>query len=1390
MLSRHNRVSVTDASLARQCGNQIILGNAFAFVGPQAFDNPALRWIKNLLGGDARPEPRVVSLLGPEPTALPGATVDPTELPALSLAVATSDKALYREGRDTVNLLVADPLCPGGTVTLDLLLDGASFTRRRLGLDHNGVGTAMLGDLPAGGYEVAVSTAAADDPRCSFTVAEYRLAPLTATMAHRSLDGSELTFGLRLEAFAVPINGEVDLELTERGARLTRWRAAAADGLVQSRCTLEGEGPHALNVQLVDDPSRTATVPIVGSRKAERTLTTFCTLGYEVSGSLLPADGSREVRGVHLVEGAVRTSPLVVERVDTRRLRVEARTAVRAARAVVLDPAAPAARPGALDPGAADHPSKEDERYRKGEGLFKDKRFEESLDAFRRGRGEQENPHPFYAYYEACCLAGMGRKGEAVAALDQAVRDGWRDFEHLSGDEDLANLRGEDGFAALLGRGRREVELGDLAAGATVELDVPGPLSVVALGAYVGDAPWEGWTATLAPAGPPPLVQVDSLCEPGAPATLKVLCEAPDATVHLLVKDARLQTADTPASRLAGQLKGHVEQAGERLDVWHPDQKLSDQPLFETMTGCMPPVAGGAVEFGADEDFDMMVRACEAPPMDMPLPPPSMPMRPPSMPLPSPSMPPPPRAAMPLAAAPMMSAPEPEMAPPAGPPGGPYREPAAQPEPAQIVDEPEVLFAGLVPVKGGAGELTLDLPDAFTDYTVDAFCASPGLDWATASASFSAQKQPFAALDLPAFVHPLDTAEGRLQIGGEGGKLSVSVTRDGQPLALTRDGQPLSDDRTVDGPGATLRFDAVPGDYEAHVFEVGGEGSDRSAGRVEEPGALRSRAKALQLLQPGQRLLLADIDGAMTLRVMPGLNRPFTALVQATGDYSHACCEQTAAKILAALALLIMARDAASKARALAIILAGIKRERRMWLRGRGFKMYPHSSDSPDGYLGPLAARYLQQLALAPRDGELGRAAGQALEMAADACGAYGIPWPPSRPRTCQEAYALARFGQGAGAVAAASVKARLSDGLLPSAPSGMPGAVGMRAEGAYAAACMLRAGPAELGQALALANMVVRDLGSTGRLYSTVDSTAAIALMTELRAAGVVSEGGAGTVKVNGQQMPLAQAAGLLEPVQEVEAVDGVAAVEVTRLTEDRWEDYAAGVSLRVALERDGKPRRTFRPGDPLDLHVTIEGGYKAGDLLWVCLPDCLSRVLGGGQVKRFSVDFAEQSELRVPWPPPASRPGASSASRSACATCSRRSGRGTRACWTWRSGLSALSIEVDQPFCPRARALAFSFQQSAFRSPGGRLMLFAPACLRNLRRHGMTQSPSIDDLLQAGERATSKLTADRLPLTADRLSPMHRDAPWSISNQPDRGARWASGVRLQGCLISRYRW
>jgi hypothetical protein len=156
-----------------------------------------------------------------------------------------------------------------------------------------------------------------------------------------------------------------------------------------------------------------------------------------------------------------------------------------------------------------------------------------------------------------------------------------------------------------------------------------------------------------------------------------------------------------------------------------------------------------------------------------------------------------------------------------------------------------------------------------------------------------------------------------------------------------------------------------------------------------------------------------------------------------------------------------------------------------------------------------------------------------------------------------------------------------------------------------------------------------VKHLDEGGRLYSTVDSVAAIALMTELHAAKIV--GAAGIVEVDGARLGTTEAAAK-DNARAVQAVEGVTAVEVTRVVEEDWSAFDAGLPIYVALEKGGGPTRRMRALDAVELCVKIENGYKAGDLLWVCLPDALSRIEGGGQVKRFAVDFRGNDEVRIP--------------------------------------------------------------------------------------------------------------------------------------------------------------
>jgi hypothetical protein len=1094
-----DRLVVTDAELARRIGSDILVGSVFAFLPQRAFSNPALAWAAKLFGGSR--EPRILSLLGGEGGSLPGLTVRAASLPRLSLFAVTSDKALYREGRDEVHLLVVEPLAPGASVVLEILVHGALFATREVRLDARGAAAVTLRELPTGDYQVRPQGAPDAFPACEFTVAEYRLAPLVMRLVERRLEGNMLAVKLFLESFGTPVTARVKLALMARGIRLPEQIVVVKNGVAEATFKLVGRGPHAINAQLVMDPSRTATVPIVGSREEERSRTVLSALGEEVGASLLPGASSQPVRGLWLDRGPIRSTPFHLERVDTRKARLTAMTAIDTAVLAVIDAA-----------------------------------------------GEHQ-----------------------------------------------------------------ERELGALASGAVIEVEVPGPMGLLALGAFIQGEPWEGWAAVVTPSSVSAEISVPEKCTPGEEARIELDTGRvkDDASVYVVVKDARLLSSDTPASRLAGGLKAHAEGAGRVLSVGTVGQRLADvlPAPYDIETMYESGVVYSSADYDTlcldDDSYDATMPLLGAPPPEEDY-----------------------------------ASPAEDDAPPAegdAPPAEAVR--GAAPPPRRAVQEPEVLFAGLVETRNGRASVPVRLGPGFADYLVEAFVLS-GLDWAPAEARFRAEKAQFVSLELPAFVHPEDAALARLHVGSRLEGVRVRVLRDGVEVPLIRDGQLLAAGEPL-GVGLTeLTFLAGPGLYEALLEGPSGVLA-REVKQVEEPGRPRRLARTVRLLEPEQALSVEEDASIVSLRVLPGLKGPFRALVTATADYGHACCEQTAAKMLAACAMYALAGEgsehesgAALRAKAESIILAGVARERSMFLPGRGFKMYPENLDEPDTYWGPKAAEHLQHLALLKDLGgvaalgpALSRAVEEGLAMARDAMRAYQRTWPPMRMESSADAYQALRFGGGGREAEALAVARHCAEKVGDEGK----GAVAMRAEVAYAAAVLLRAGgTAELPWAMALANWVIAQLGENGRLYSTVDSVAAISLLVELQAARVV--GGEGVAEVDGERVPVAEVAASARAVRSVRALDSRVAVEVTRQVEEDWGGFHAKLPVAVSLLKDGSVSRQLTATDAVELWVRLESGYKPGDLLWVCLPDALSRVVGGGQVKQFSLDFAGEHELWIP--------------------------------------------------------------------------------------------------------------------------------------------------------------
>lgn len=1214
-MSLERRTSILDWNTAQSIGKEIIVGNTFAFLTPKTWEHPTLGWIAKLLTGSGVVPPRIVSLAGTHPVQIGGAEFKPFRLPELNLATVTCDKAIYRTEHDTVNLLALNPLAPRSSANLVISVDGREFSRHAVQLGDHGEATFQLRDLPVGAYEAAFEGTTADTAGCSFTVAEYRLSPLTAAFHHKKFSGdNQFSFGLNLESFGTPVEGDIALELMEPNRRLAKITVRAEQGKVKGSFSLTGNGPHTINIQLVADPGKTATLPIVGSRASERQSTTFSRLGTEISGTLLPTENSRLVRGIFLEEGAHSTTPFSLERVDTYRARLTVLGRVQALTVLVIDPTFPKPRPDAVNPETAPYPGATDEPYQRGEALFKDGYFSDSVAIFEQARAQFEKPHPFYAYFAACCYARQGQKARAVAALRQSIEDGWTDFHHLATDEDLKSLHGYEPYEWLKARGIREFTYAEITRTTTLEFEMPGPVGLLAIGAFVNEKPWEGWAATLAPVELAPEILLPLQCEPGTDITIHVTTETLNpSALYMIVKDARLLSGDTPLSRLAGGIKAFVEATGKELSVGTPEKTLAY--LVQQSSGTY---RGGT-----------------------PFPPPVM----------SQAMPP----FMPM----------PQSRPVSAPPGGMMHtgqfqtmtsdvfektgtlalpetqefDLETESEPAGLQKEPEVLFAGLVPVVQGKASLRLLLPDVFADYVVEAFVIS-GLDWATTESRFQAKKDPYLSFSLPAFVHPEDTAIGHLNFGATAGNIQLQVRCNGVPVPLAFGGKALQPDEILEVQSGEVTFLTGPGVYTATLQQLSTESIETARHQVDAPGVFRRLTRSLVFLEPGKSLSRAEDKGILSMRILPGLEKPFTALVEATADYGHACCEQTAAKLLAACGMYALANgNSTQREKAEAIILAGIRREESMWLPGRGFKMYPESSNSPHDYYGPKAARYLFNLDLLRTGNKLSQPLKQGIEkglkMAADAAKAYRLSWPLETAKSSEEAYNVMRFNSD-GLVQGKAldyVRKRVSEGKITDIPMNpyCYGAVLERSESAYAAATLFRSGNrTDWLQALKLANTIVNHLNEQGSLYSTVDSVAAIALMSELKAAQVI--GTSSRVKINRRELPTAQAIELAEEVESIEAVDGVVAVEITRLVEENWSTFEAGLPVRISLEKAGRPGRQFVVGDAIDLRVKLEGGYKTGDLLWVCLPESLSRLIGGGQVKLFSLDFREKDELVVP--------------------------------------------------------------------------------------------------------------------------------------------------------------
>jgi hypothetical protein len=783
-----------------------------------------------------------------------------------------------------------------------------------------------------------------------------------------------------------------------------------------------------------------------------------------------------------------------------------------------------------------------------------------------------------------------------------------------------------------------------VAAGQAIRMPIPQPYGVVLLGAFVNGEAWEGWCAILRPSDLQLQCETPKEVRPGSSITVTLKTGVADRVVpvQLIVKDARLVTTSDSQVELAARIKQNLKQWREQTGTGIVERQLSHMNQIY-MPRMMRTANGGRM--------GPMVTGFAAP-TSMPMPPPIAPMAAPgsspqnvsSMRLPAPGM-----ALASMASAAMTSGQQLKEAVSAV-------QAPAQGAPTTSLTKirlqfPEILYNNIIKVKGQAS-VEVTLGDSLTRYTVEAFALSPEtLDWQRVETTVEAVQPVYGELTLSPFVFPGDPVMGRLDVGAASGGAIVEVHHDGEVIALfLEDGSPVTPGLPIPS-GSVVRFPVRPGAITTMVRDARKGGVDVSERYVTPPGTLRHMLRYIRLLTAGDEVTLQGLH-ARELKPMPGLERPFQFFVEAASRYPYGCVEQTSSRLLAMYAGYVTNRDNLEVAQEYqGAILMWYKRLASMYLPKSGFCLYPPQEGGarkPDTHYAPLAVRHLLSLPTAAQAGITEKPILQALEsihtMASDAANYYKIDNPPREINDCRAAYQVLTSdgtSQRDKEKAIAFARSRLTEQqgqtyvVLPeSHPTHRlcGGAVSTRVETAYAAAALLATKESsDLPRAIAATNYLTSQFNAEGRLYSTVDTAACLALLLGLRESGVISSAETSRVMLNGQECSLAQALMHEGTVESVYCLEGVIAVQVTAEVTEDWSTWKGQLPVEVRLERKGHVQHRFNVGDELELVIRVPQ-YEPGLIAHVCLPDALARIVGGGQVKRFSLDFCEKNVLRVP--------------------------------------------------------------------------------------------------------------------------------------------------------------
>lgn len=1181
-------------------------------------------------------------------TFLPGIGIRQNDELNLSLSGISTDRKLYRYQEDIVHIFIVDLAKPDSDVEVVIRCNELELETRTVKLNSDGVGISHIFSPQIGDFSVEILRDGEVSDECRFDVVEYDLAPVSVTVDRLKWMGKKVLVQLSVRYFGEQFSGKISVGLYHSERRIDVRRTDCKNGLAFVKLEFESEFTHQLEVRIIGDDQSIARVELAGSSKTERSWTTLSDCHDHLESSMIPLSGSVCSRGLFINKESSTQSPVTVSAIHENTVHVHVNQEIDDL-CLVTEP---------LHSGIDHKLTKESEKVIRVEtakpgqiieipvcrplgilwlaGFVHRQPWEnvsvtvsqsemscelriESLET-RSDEGKTESKTVFQPGEKINITVEANKPFSGSCIL--IVRD-----SRVLGGKDLQSiLAGKiKESAELLQAGRSIVKKGfptELVNMTTLYCPVvkrktvdrlldkeiisdelhqqlvllarkePGRLYFYLVDNQIVDplvlcrlmAEEEGWDFARIENDELVDERILELC-PEAVArerevlpfrvsedgTLFFLSSNTDEFEHLeilrFILNRNVELIPIPRYVLLNLISLNYGNYTE-LSADSILQEFTDTGIDFTET-VSELFEGGPVNLTGVDSLQIESKKKEDPPLDL------------------------------------------------------------------VRQESSLLFCDLLPLKNGQAFAELQLPDIPGEFVVESFTIS-GTEWTRNTHELQLKADPFIKLVLPNCLFDSDQGIGRLKARCSSERMSIELLRDGIPVPIynSKSLDKLANIDEVDQYESEYWFQYSVGNYSAKVADLE-IGRINSASKTIAPlGKFSQPREIIRILQKHDSV---DVGGDITsIALLPSFKETELRMVLATSDYSHLCCEQTSAKIFSNFRILDLAmrssEDESNRSIDLAIesIRIGLKRQKSMWIPEVGFRTYPHQNHSP--YWGHRATENLLKISLFSGDWikepRIQEVYSEVQELAEFAAQAYRIQWPPMRPSSMWEAYAIACNNNGNSREAVMFADHRLKkDSCDLSACD--------RHDRCLAAAILLKAGSlSQIVSALKIAGQMLSKLTSEGRFYSTIESVGGMFLLQELGQKKWA--GDSARFLVNGKECSLAEVKTESLEIESLSSLTDSLPVKLSTITESDWTEDFESVPVEVSFWNGNKQVSKLQVGDRVEMKVSINcdgsDSYKMGDFFWIALPPCLSWLKSGGLVKQFSFDLEGENSSKIP--------------------------------------------------------------------------------------------------------------------------------------------------------------